>query len=63
MTDILLILLAIIIMIGIVRICLTPYTGIYNLMIEILFIDYLFDILEGIVNSFDDDDYTGMNST
>lgn len=52
-----LIVLAIIVIIGLIRVIIAPYTGFGNFLMEILLIDCLGDILEWIINTLGDSDW------
>lgn len=52
-----LILLAIIIIIGIIRVIVSPYTGFGNFLMEVLLIDCLGDILEWFLDALGDSDW------
>lgn len=49
-----LVLLGIIILIGIIRVIVTPYTGFVNLIMELLLLDWLGDCLGGVLEGVGD---------
>jgi hypothetical protein len=59
-TTILLFFLALIVILGIIRVIISPYNGFWNLLMEMVFLDFLFDLLswifDGISSMWGDDD-------
>ena len=57
--TILLVILGVIVVIGIIRVIFSPYTGFLNLMLEVLLLDYLGDILIWIIEAISESDFDG----
>lgn len=54
MWEVVLIILAIIVVCGIIRVIIKPSKGFWNFVLDIFFLDILFDTLEAIITHYDD---------
>jgi hypothetical protein len=52
-----LVILGIILVIGIIRVIFTPYNGFGNLLMEMMLLDWLFDVLGSVIDSIGDTDW------